>query len=348
MDNKIDILFCITSYNRYDNVETLIKDLLIQDTKYTYQILLINDGSNDNRYGNFINYSEKLTYIYNEKNGGKNGYYKTVNKLWSLIPNYDCKYIIQSDDDFIICDNFINRLTDYFLNERSNNPKILALSPHLYSFNKYSDKEQSWTDTNGVDGIAIITHDVIKNLNYELTSPGNVSKPGNSVGTWQQISKSIRNLGGITKRTNYSLVYHNNTGGSVLHGDFRKHKMIFTQKFIGKLPQNIIDFDKNYAVKVDTNKKKNSEDISSGNKVVKKKSSEGTSSGNKVVKEEPKIQETPKPTKPVINTPIATEKPKINKQEIPEKMQKPKTINKTHGDLFMGKAMKKKLRFGKK
>lgn len=333
MDNKIDILFCITSYNRYDNVEKLIKDLLIQNTKYTYQILLINDGSNDNRYDDFINYSEKLTYIYNEKNGGKNDYYKTVNKLWSLIPNYDFKYIIQSDDDFIICDNFINRLTDYFLNERIANDKILALSPHLYSFSKYSDKELSWDDTNGVDGIAIITHDVIKNLNYELISPGEVNKPGRSVGTWQQISKSIKQLGGITKRTNYSLVYHNNTGGSVLHGDFRKIKMIFTQKFIGELPQNVSDFDKNYQVKEVINKKK---------------SSKGTASGNKITNNEPKIQETPKPTQVVINTPIATEKPNLKKEVTPEKMQKPKTINKTHSEIFMGKAMKKKLRFGKK
>ena len=61
-----------------------------------------------------------------------------------------------------------------------------------------------------------------------------------------------------------------------------------------------------------------------------------------------KAQETPKPTQVVINTPIATEKPNLKKEVTPEKMQKPKTINKTHSEIFMGKAMKKKLRFGKK
>ena len=80
----------------------------------------------------------------------------------------------------------------------------------------------------------------------------------------------------------------------------------------------------------------------------KKKSSGGTSNGNKVVNNEPKIQETAKPTQASINTPIATEKPNLKKESVPEKMQKPKTINQTHGDLFMGKAMKKKLRFGRK
>jgi hypothetical protein len=82
---------------------------------------------------------------------------------------------------------------------------------------------------------------------------------------------------------------------------------------------------------------------------IKKKSSEGTSSGKKVVKEEPKIQEQPtRPTQPIINTPIAIQKPNIQKPEPPKNMQTPKVMNKTHGDLFMGKSMKKNLRFGKR
>jgi hypothetical protein len=80
----------------------------------------------------------------------------------------------------------------------------------------------------------------------------------------------------------------------------------------------------------------------------KKKSSGGTSNGDKIVVNEVKIQEIPKPTQVIINTPITIKKPNIKKEGTPEKMQKQKIMNKTHDTLFMGKSMKKKLRFGRK
>ena len=85
--------------------------------------------------------------------------------------------------------------------------------------------------------------------------------------------------------------------------------------------------------------------------ILKKKRPGGTSNGNKntTPTPEPKIQEQPTPpTRPVINTPISIQKPNIKKPEPPKNMQTPKVMNKTHGDLFMGKSMKKNLRFGKR
>jgi hypothetical protein len=333
MSNKVDVVICITSYNRYDNVKSLVNQILTQGSKYTYQMLLINDASKDDRYTNFNNYSEKLTYIHKSINGGKNGYYQTINKLWELIPHHEPEYVIQTDDDFILCDNFLDTLIDEFKNERGNNDKLYSLCPHLYSFNKVSNNEKFWTDTKSVDGIAIMTLDVLKNINYKLINPGNVNNPGVSVGIWQQISKSIKNLNGFSKRTLNSLVYHDNSGGSMMHGDFRKIKMIYTQNFIGKLPQSVIDFDKNYQ---------------QSNQLLQKKKLEDISSGNKATNNESNIKETQKPTQVIISTPISNKKPNIKKESVPEKMQKPKIINKTHDALFVGKSMKKKLRFGRK
>jgi UDP-N-acetylglucosamine 2-epimerase len=332
MDNKVDVVICITSYNRYDSVKYLINQLLTQRTKYTYQILLINDASSDSRYVNFNNYSDKLTYINKSINGGKNGYYQTINKVWELIPNYDCNYIIQTDDDFILCDNFLDTLVDEFILERIKNDKLFSLCPHLYSFSKVSKHEAFWLDTKTVDGITIMTPNVLENLNYKLSNPGNVNKTGVSVGVWQQIATSIKELRGITKRTNYSLVYHNNVNGSVMHGEFRKKKMIFTQKFYDKLPESVINYDKNY-------------DLSRGGSLPNKKTKEEVKTNNNMVQ----VPTRPK-KEPDIKTDITSKPKKLYKAEDDNKTlnNKPKLIGKIADDLFVGKLRKKNLRFGKR
>ena len=323
MEYKTDVVICITSYNRYDNVKNLINQILTQRAKYTYHILLINDGSSDHRYNNFVNYSEKLTYIHKIKNGGKNGYYKTINDIWKLIPNYNPEFVIQSDDDFILCPYFIDTLVDEFKSIRIDNPNILSLCPHLYSFNKHSKRETFWLDNYSADGINIMMINVLEHMGYALKDVGDVSKSGVSVGIWQQIVKSIKELDGFAKRMDYSLVYHDNTGGSMMHGDFRKVKMIYTQRFNYPLHQSVIDFDKNYQV-VSNAKKKSSEDTPNGNVEV------------------PPI-EIPKKeiqSKPISNSQITSKPNKLHKPE------KQNTIGKIPNDIALGKLRKSNLKFG--
>lgn len=324
MEKKVDVVICITTYNRYDNVNRLINQLLTQNTKYTYQILLINDGSNDARYSNFNNYSDNLTYIDKLTNGGKNGYYQTINELWSLIPNYKPDFIIQSDDDFILCLNFLDTLIDEFKNIISVNNNILGLCPHLYSFSKESNYEKPWVDTKSIDGIGIVKPIVLENLNFTLTKPGDVSKPGASVGVWQQITNSITKLGGISNRTEYSLVYHDNTGGSMLHKGFRDTKMIFTQKFIGTAPDDVIQFDKNYQMPL---KKKRPGVISNGNTPEKK-------------------VEPIQVSTPTTNSPIEFDKSKLDKIKQGLEAQKQSRITKINDDVFVAKARKRNLKLG--
>lgn len=328
MNNKVDVVICITSFNRYDNVKSLINQFITQKSEYTYQILLINDGSNDSRYTTFEGYSDNLTYINKSENGGKNGYYKTINMLWSLIPSYDCDYVIQMDDDFILCNNFLDTLINDFKISRENNSKLLAICPHLYSFNKISNYEKTWFDTSSVDGIAIMVVDVLKNMDFALTSPGDVNKFGASVGIWQQISKSIKELYGISKRTNHSLVYHDNTSGSMLHKEFRNSKMIFTQKFMDPLPKNVTEFDENFLL------------------TFKKKSSRGIPNGKKIEKNEPYTP--PIQTEAIINSPIDFDKTKLNSIKQGLQTQKQSRINKIGDDVFLAKSRKRNLRFGGK
>jgi glycosyltransferase involved in cell wall biosynthesis len=329
MEYKTDIVICITSYNRYDNLKSLINQILTQQTKYNYHILLINDGSTDYRYNYFFDYSKKLTYVNKIKNGGKNGYYQTINDIWKLIPDYNPEFVIQSDDDFILCPDFIDTLVDEFKSIRFNNHNLLSLCPHLYSFNKNSQSEKFWSDNYTVDGINIMTIDVLKHMGYKLKSPGDVSKSGVSVGVWQQIVKSVKELGGIAKRMDRSLVYHDNTGGSMMHGDFRKVKMIYTQRFNYPLHQSVIEFDRDYQVVLNI-KKKSSDVIPNINFYNKKPN----------IEIEPPKKEIQ--SKSISNSQITSKPVKLH---IPEK--KP-SISRITNDIALGKLRKGNLKFGKR
>lgn len=261
---NIDLVITITSYDRYDLLKNLIDQILTQKTKYNYKIIVIDDGSKDNRYNEFINYNDNLIFTQNETNGGKINYYDTINKIWSIAKNFNSKYILQSDDDFYLCDNFIDTLILEFETMKTTENNLVGLCPHLYSFSKKSDYELNWFSTNTIDGIGLFEFKILKAMDFKLQKPKNdVSKIGASVGIWQQITNAISSNGWISKRSKNSLVYHNNTLGSKLHTELRKSKMIFTQRFISEVPKHISDFDEKQTIKPNNNKKKSV--TSSGN-----------------------------------------------------------------------------------
>jgi hypothetical protein len=159
--------------------------------------------------------------------------------LWKYLQNIECHAVLQMDDDFILCDDFLDTIVDLFFNIKETNKKFLAIAPHLWSFKRKTDFESWWNSTYFIDGIGLIDIEVIKHLNYELkpVDADVVCLPGVPVRAWPQISEGIKQMGGLIYKTPNSLVYHDGNDDSKLHGNVRKggKNGVYTQKYIGKL-----------------------------------------------------------------------------------------------------------------
>ena len=213
----------------------------------------------------------------------------------------------------------------------------LKLSDEFKVVNLFSLSAGAWNCSSYIDGAFLASKSALIQMVNMLPKKSR-DMENKSTGVWENVTgyfcrHNTKNYKLIS--LNYTLMQHDGNDDSKLHPKLRLKIPItalnFYDNFYGNqiipISQSILGYTQNG---------------------IKKKSSGDTLSGNKITNDEPKIQETPKPTQIVINTPIATEKPNLKKEITPEKMQKPKTINKTHSELFMGKAMKKRLRFGKK
>jgi len=234
-----DIVICIPSYNRYLKIKNLLNQFYTQPTKYTFKIILLNDGSDDIRYDTLVNDFPDIIYLKNIKPNGKILHWYCYNQLWKNLKNIECHAVLQMDDDFIISEIFLDTITDMFFTEKEKNGIVMGIAPHLWSFKKFSDNESWWADKTFLDGIALIDIKIIQNMKYEMNSVDavEVNKPGVPVRAWIQISDSIKKIGGIVYRTKNSLVYHNGNDDSKLHGDVRNNNKggVYTQKYIGNL-----------------------------------------------------------------------------------------------------------------
>lgn len=234
-----DVIICIPSYDRYKKVKRLISQFYQQPTKYTFKIILLNDGSNSLWYDILTEKFPDILYFKNDVPNGKVLHWYCYNQMWEHIRNIQSHAVLQMDDDFILSDNFLNTMMDLFFNLKEKNGNMMAISPHLWSFKLNSDGESWWKRIDFVDGIALMDSDVIKYLDYKLKPVDieAVSKAGAPVRAWTQISEGIKNMNGFIYRTQNSLVYHDGNNDSKLHGDVRKEgqKGVYTQKYIGNL-----------------------------------------------------------------------------------------------------------------
>ena len=240
IDVDYDIAICIPSYNRYEKICRLLNQFYNQDTKYTFIVVLLNDGSDDKRYDELEKRFNRFIYIKNDKPNGKLNHWYCYNQMWNEIRKYNLHAVLQMDDDFILCNNFLNKIVDEFFKQKNIDGNIMGISPHTYSFNKYSKNESFWYNKTFVDGISLLDVDVLKYMNYQMIFPGiNAGKRGTTAGTWHQINDTVKKMGGYYYRTEKSLVFHDGNNDSKLHGGLRKIKKIYTQKMCDSL-KNII------------------------------------------------------------------------------------------------------------
>lgn len=228
-----DLIICIPSYNRYKKVTRLLDQFYCQPTKYSFKIILLNDGSTDKRYNDIPYFYTGVTYLKNETPNGKILHWYNYNQLWSVMEKFNTNCVLQMDDDFILCDDFLDIIMDLYHREKVKNSKFCGITPHLWSFIKKAEYESWWESKIFVDGIALLDLKLIKFLKYGL-QPINVeevSKTGVPVRAWSQITEAVSRFGGYFYRTKHSLVFHDGNNDSKLHSDV-KNRGVYTQKFI--------------------------------------------------------------------------------------------------------------------
>lgn len=234
-----DVVICIPSFDRYKKIKRLLTQLYEQSTKYTFKIVLLNDGSKSNWYDVLSEKFPDIHYLKNDMPNGKVLHWYCYNQMWEYLKNVQCHAVLQMDDDFILCEGFLDTIVDTFFQKKNENDKIVAISPHKWSFKQHADFESWWNRKDFVDGIALLDDAVIKVMDYKMkpVNTEEVSKPGTPVRAWTQIGDAIKKMGGIIFRTEFSLVYHDGNDDSKLHGDIRKdgNKGVYTQKYIGNL-----------------------------------------------------------------------------------------------------------------
>lgn len=233
-----DIVICIPSHERYQKVRRLISQFYEQETKYSFKIILLNDGSNDKSYDKLIDEFSEIIYLKNDKPNGKFLHWYCYNQMWKFLKDIECHAVLQMDDDFILCDNFLDTITDIYFEQKNIDDNMRGISPHTWSFiNKKIDNEGWWNNNVFVDGISLLDIEVIKSINYQMQPVDEIVKnAGVPVRAWTQINENVNRLGGYYYRTPESLVYHDGNNDSKLHGDVRINgKGVFTQKLCDSL-----------------------------------------------------------------------------------------------------------------
>jgi hypothetical protein len=234
-----DVAICISSFNRYDKVKRIVNQILQQESKYTFKIFIMNDGStiNIDEYNNLLIDFPEIVYLKNEVNGGKIKYWKTISDLWGKVKEYNTHALCQIDDDFILSNNFLNDLMDTFFNKKNENSSYLAFHFHTYYFlknNKIYNDSDGWNNENNqnLDGGVLYDISFIEMINYSIDETKLKSKVDSSR-VWINVSNKLKLFGGRVYRFKESLAYHDGNEDSKLNPEVRKTNKMITRNFKG-------------------------------------------------------------------------------------------------------------------
>lgn len=215
----------ISSYNRYDKLINIIENILLSNLIENIDIIILDDCSTDERYSNLNEKYNEIILLKNNKNNGKHEYWKSINKLFAVCKEKKYDYVIQIDDDFELCDSFVEKILDVF-----DDQKYCCFHYH------YNGKEDGrWGLNNWIDGGVLFSKSFLEKINYNI-NPINSNRwkinKNISSGVWEQISKKINNMGLKILKTNVSYVEHNGNFDSKMNYDVRKNTPIYTKNYI--------------------------------------------------------------------------------------------------------------------
>lgn len=254
---KIDVVITITSYNRLKLLEILLQQIDTQKTKYSYKIILLNDGSTDESYKEvgFTNKYKNLIYLENESNNGRELFWKTINKVLDTVKNIETDYVINIPDDFYLCDDFIDNVVTFF--------KKYEHEYDAMSYNRIhetSEKQKyslNWGYKNWVDGADIYKKDFFECFNFKIDEIDKERFVDNSTagsGVWAWVTRQINKQNLKVLKPPVSFARHDgNDYSNILKAkrDNIKHKELLALNFKQKinideigLLKEIVDFTK--------------------------------------------------------------------------------------------------------
>jgi hypothetical protein len=308
--NNNEICLLIPSYNRYDKLLETLTNINEYDE---LNVIVYNDGSNDDRYYNIESNFKNVKVYHNSKNNGKIGYNDTVKFLLNKAIESKFNWFIYYADDMLLCKNFTTHVKRLF-----NDKQIV---------NIFSLSSGGWGVSGYIDGFFTTSKNGIKTM-YNLIPHKLKDVENKSTGVWSSVTKKFSTthdkLGGIKLCClNYTLCQHYGNDDSKLHPKHRLKTPIVAHNF----------YDDFYGEEIKIIS--TSGTVSEPNNFIKKKRPDGTSNGNAV-----EVKKTEPPKTIVIN----------NKKAIlpnAEKLHKPNNpISKIGDDALLAKIRRRNTGFG--
>lgn len=206
----------IPSYDRYELLLNEVESIRMQtDSK----IVIIDDGSTDDRYKTLASQIKNLELTSNEKNVGKKSFYKVVKSLITHGLTLKTDFYVFLGDDFIISDNLMEYLDD-------------IKSPNTI-INIFPNQPKKWNSLEWIDGMFLCSDSAMYRILEYI--PNKDNRKQRSTGVWQVVSNRVTNDKDFhIKLTNYSLIQHigNDENESKLHPFHRKETPIVSDNFI--------------------------------------------------------------------------------------------------------------------
>jgi hypothetical protein len=339
IDNS-DICLLIPSYNRYDK---LVETLTNINEYHGLNVIVYNDGSDDDRYYTIESNFKNVKVLHNSKNNGKIGYNDTVKFLLNEGIKSNFNWFIYYADDMLLCENFTDHVKPLFDDKQIVN--IFSLSSGAWNCSAY------------IDGLFTISKNGLKTM-YNLIPDILVDVENKSTGVWSSVTRVFGTMKPKLNNIklcclNYSLCQHYGNDDSKLHPRHRlKNPMVaenFYDYFYGQEIKIISQSDiktngKNTWGATNAGQKKNGIPNGRINEPIpiNKRKGNAPSNNNSVI--EPYVES--KPMIPIINSPIEHDKTKLDNIRKGLNNEKQSRITKINDDVFIAKTRKRNLRLG--
>ena len=166
---KYDLSIIIPVYNCESFIDICISSLINQNTKYNYEIIVVNDGSRDNSLMRLNKYNKKIKII----NQGNSGAATARNKG---VISSNGRYLGFVDIDDYISSDFVEKMLDYAYKTKSD---VIKCNYFCFDEKKilYSTNYQSKTINKKIKNESIITDGFIWNGIYKREIFENISFP---------------------------------------------------------------------------------------------------------------------------------------------------------------------------
>jgi glycosyltransferase involved in cell wall biosynthesis len=221
---KCDVLIIIPTYNRYGWVMDILRKLYTDSSNYSFEVIVHDDASTDVRYPKIPEEFPQIKYIRASENGGKHGYWKSINRIFNEARNYEFDYMVQIDDDFELCDNFINVLVDLHKDVKSKDPKVVACG-----YTRNTNVDRRWGLSHWIDGGWICDRTLLWRIRYTIDK---THKGSGGSGVWKQLSQKIIKNGFHVGILPHILITHLGHTESRMHEKHRIKTPIFIKRTI--------------------------------------------------------------------------------------------------------------------